>query len=435
MTNLVTNELRRAYEDKLSSVENCLALIHSGDTLGIAGDCNEPRALLRQLHTLAPTVENVMVYVGAHGHYDFLTADDMNGHINTSGFFYGHDWLIGHTKRNVSYVPADLCDFGNFCQTDRPVSVFSAAVSPMDENGCFCIGLSMMWEREFFANADRVILEVNPNLPAVAGGLRIPLEKVTALYENNEPLYTVKVKDPDPEDRIIAQYCRSLMRDGDCVQLGIGKLPNALAEEMMDLHDLGIHTEMYTSAFGEMIRRGVATGERKQIDVGLHVGAFAGGDEALYKTLGSNPNCRMLPCAYVNNPSVIMQNNNVVSVNTCIEIDLTGQICSESIGPKQYSGTGGALDYTYAALHSKGGRGIMALHSTLKNGDSKITCFLKPGAAVTIPRAYTDYVVTEYGIAHLRGQSVRQRVEQLISIAHPDHRAELRRQAEELFYI
>ena len=130
-----------------------------------------------------------------------------------------------------------------------------------------------------------------------------------------------------------------------------------------------------------------------------------------------------------------MQNNNVVSVNTCIEIDLTGQICSESIGPKQYSGTGGALDYTYAALHSKGGRGIMALHSTLKNGDSKISCCLKPGAAVTIPRAYTDYVVTEYGIAHLRGRSVRQRVEQLISIAHPDHRAELRRQAEELFYI
>jgi len=287
----------------------------------------------------------------------------------------------------------------------------------------------------FISTADRVILEINPNLPAVAGGMRIPIDRVTALYENDEPVYEVKDKEPDETDRKIAQYCRSLMRDGDCVQLGIGKLPNALASEMMDLHDLGIHTEMYTSAFGEMIRRGVATGERKQIDTGVHVGAFAGGDRALYDTLGSTKNCRMVPCSYVNNPAIIMKNDNVVSVNTCIELDLTGQICSETIGTKQYSGIGGALDFAYAALHSKGGRGIIALHSTLANGDSKIACCLKPGAAVSIPRAYVDYIITEYGIAPMRGRPVGKRVKNLIAIAHPDHRAELRRQAEELFYI
>lgn len=428
-------DYHKLYEQKKASVSECLDLIHSGDTLGVAGDCNEPRALLRQLHTIAPRVEDVAVFIGAHGHYDFVTADNMDGHINTAGFFYGSDWLLGHPKHNVSYVPADLCDFGRFCSEARPVSVFTAAVSPLDERGCFCVGLSMLWEREFFSTADRVILEVNPNMPVVAGGLRIPLDRVTALYESDDPVYTVKDKEPDETDKKIAQYCRSLMRDGDCIQLGIGKLPNALAAEMMDLRDLGIHTEMYTSAMGEMIRRGVATGERKQIDIGVHVGAFAGGDMELYDTLSSIPNCRMVPCSYVNNPAVIMQNDNVVSVNTCIELDLTGQICSETIGTKQYSGIGGALDFAYAALHSKGGRGIIALHSTLANGESKIACCLKPGAAVSIPRAYVDYIITEYGIAPMRGRPVGKRVENLIAIAHPDHRAELRRQAEALFYI
>jgi len=423
------------YEQKKCSVEDCLNLIHSGDTIGVAGDCNESRAFLRRLHTIAPRVEDVAVFIGAHGHYDFVTADHMDGHINTAGFFYGSDWLKGHPKKNVSYIPSDLCDFGRFCQEARPVSVFTAAVSPMDDRGCFCVGLSLMWEREFFATADRVILEVNPNLPTVAGGLRIPLEKVTALYENDEPVYEVVSKEPDETDRKIAQYCRSLMRDGDCIQLGIGKLPNALAAEMMDLHDLGIHTEMYTSAMGEMIRRGVATGERKQINIGVHVGAFAGGDKALYETLGSVPNCRIVPSSYVNNPAIIQQNDNVVSVNTCIELDLTGQICSATIGTTQYSGMGGSLDFAYAALHSKGGRGIIALRSTLANGASKIVCTLKPGAAVSIPRAYVDYIITEYGIAPMRGRPVAKRVENLIAIAHPDHRAELRKQAKELFYI
>ncbi len=427
--------LSEAYRQKHISIEDCLNYIHSGDTIGVAGDCNEPQALLRRLDTIAPRLQDVMVYLGAHGHYPFIKNPGMNGHINTAGFFYGQDWQQGHKFLNVSYIPADLCDFGRFCQEARPVNLFTAAVSPMDENGYFCIGLSMMWEREFISSADRVILEVNPRLPRVAGGMRIHIDQVTALYENDEAIQQISTKQPEPEDKIIAQYCRSLMHDGDCIQLGIGALPNALASEMMDLHDLGIHTEMYTSSIGEMIRRGVATGECKQIDIGVHVGAFAGGDTALYETLGSTANCRIVPCSYVNNPAVIMQNDNVVSVNTCIEMDLTGQVCSESIGPRQYSGIGGALDFAYAALHSKGGRGILALHSVTKNGESKIACCLKPGAAVSIPRAYVDYIVTEYGIAHLRGQSVRSRAESLIAIAHPDHRAELRRQAKELFYI
>jgi acyl-CoA hydrolase len=425
----------KLYEEKKTSIEDCLNLIHSHDRIGVSGDCNEPQGLLRQLHTIADRVEDVIVFKGRNGNYDFVTQEGMRDHINTAGFFYGKGWHEGHKLKNVSFIPADLCDYGSFVQQSKPITVFTAAVSPMDEFGNFCIGLSMMWEREFISTADRIILEVNPRLPQVAGGLRINVSKVTALYELDEPIMEVPTTTPTADEIKVAQYCRSLMRDGDCVQLGIGSLPNALAVEMMDLHDLGIHTEMYTSAIGEMIRTGVATGERKQIDIGVHIGTFAGGDQALYDTLGKIPTCRMVPCSYANNPAIIQQNDNMVSVNTCIEMDLTGQVCSESIGARQYSGTGGALDFAYGALHSKGGRGIVAFLSTTKSGISKINCCLTPGAAVSIPRDYVDYIITEYGIAPMRGRSVYARVNNLIAIAHPDHRAELRRQAEKLSYI
>ncbi len=428
-------QYQKLYEEKKSSISECLNLIHSHDRVGVSGDCNEPRAILRELHTIADRVEDVIVFKGRMGDYRFVTQEGMRDHINTAGFFYGKGWYEGHKLKNVSFIPADLCDYGAFVRESKPITVFTAAVSPMDEFGNFCIGLSMMWEREFIQTADRVILEVNPRLPQVAGGLRINIAKVTALYEHDEPIMEIPNTVPNADEIKVAQYCRSLMRDGDCVQLGIGSLPNALATEMMDLHDLGVHTEMYTSAIGEMIRKGIATGERKQIDIGVHIGTFAGGDQALYETLSKVPTCRMVPCSYANNPAVIQQNDNMVSVNTCIEMDLTGQVCSESIGAKQYSGTGGALDFAYGALHSKGGRGIVAFLSTTKSGISKINCCLTPGAAVSIPRDYVDYIITEYGIAPMRGRSVYARVQNLIAIAHPEYRAELRRQAEKLFYI
>jgi acyl-CoA hydrolase len=430
-----TIDYQQMYADKRGTVQDCLDQIHSHDVVGFSGDCNEPVAMLRQLHTIAPRVDDVICFKGRIGTYDFVRNEGMCDHINTAGFFYGPGWYEGHQRKNVSFIPADLCDYGTFISEVKPITVFAAAVSPMDEYGNFCVGLSMMWEREFIKTADRIILEVNPNLPRVAGGLRINIKNVTRLYENDEPVMEFANTVPTADEMKVAQYCRSLMRDGDCIQLGIGSLPNALAAEMMDLHDLGIHTEMYTSAMGEMIRKGVATGERKQIDIGVHIGTFAGGDRALYETLGKIPTCRMAPCSYANNPAIIMQNDNMVSVNTCIEMDLTGQVCSETIGVKQYSGTGGAMDFAYGALHSKGGRGIVAFLSTTKSGISKINCSLTPGAAVSIPRDYVDYIITEYGIAPMRGRSVRKRVENLIAIAHPDHRAELRKQAEALFYI
>jgi acyl-CoA hydrolase len=430
-----TIDYQQIYADKRGTVQDCLDQIHSHDVVGFSGDCNEPVAMLRQLHTIAPRVDDVICFKGRIGTYDFVRNEGMCDHINTAGFFYGPGWYEGHQRKNVSFIPADLCDYGTFISEVKPITVFAAAVSPMDEYGNFCVGLSMMWEREFIKTADRIILEVNPNLPRVAGGLRINIKNVTRLYENDEPVMEFANTVPTADEMKVAQYCRSLMRDGDCIQLGIGSLPNAIAEQCMDLKDLGLHTEMATTTMGEMIRKGIITGERKNLNKGEHIFTFAGGDRALYDTLGENRACRIVPANYGVNPMIIMQNDNMVSINTCIEMDLTGQVCSESIGPRQYSGSGGGFDYAYGALHSKGGRGIMAFTSVTKKGYSKIKTLLTPGANITVPRNYVDYIVTEYGIAPMRGRSVRERTENLIAVAHPDFRAQLRKEAEELFYI
>jgi acyl-CoA hydrolase len=278
-------------------------------------------------------------------------------------------------------------------------------------------------------------LEVNPNLPRVRGGLEINIRDVTRLVEVDYPIQYIPEAVPTPEEVQVAKNVRSLMRDGDCIQIGIGSLPNAIANEMGDLKDLGLHTEMATTAMGKLIRSGVINGERKNFKHGQHLFIFAGGDPALYDTLSQNEQCRIVPAVYGADPAIIMKNDNMVSINTCVEMDLTGNICSESIGPRIISGSGGAFDYVYGALHARGGRSIMAFTAKTKKGISKIVPMLTPGAGVTIPRNYADYIVTEYGIAHLRGRSLKERALALISIAHPDCREDLRREARKLFYI
>ena len=261
------------------------------------------------------------------------------------------------------------------------------------------------------------------------------INDVTCLYEVDEPLTEIPAMQASEVEDTIGGLVSELVHDGDTIQLGIGSLPDAVAHHLMDKHDLGLHTEMFTSSMGEMIRRGIITGERKNYYKGVHVGSFAGGDRALYDTMAATPTLRIVPGSYGVNPMTIMQNDNMVSINTILEMDLTGQVCSESIGPRQHSGSGGGFCFAYGALHSKGGRGILAFASRSKKGMPKIKPMLTQGAVVTIPRNYVDYIVTEYGVVQLRGCNVKERTEKLISIAHPEDRAELRREAEKLFYI
>lgn len=425
------------YRSKLGTVQDCLSVIESGDVICFAGEGGEAKAICREFHTLKERgVKNLICIKGRDGDYPFVTQPGYSEFAITRTNFFAKPFREGMKHGNVSYIPSDLNDFMGSVQAFRPHNVFIAAVPPMDENGDFWLGTCLMWEAEGIKTCSKIILQVNSNLPMTNGSVKINIHDVTALMEQDDPLSLIPdMPATETEERISANVA-SLVRDGDCIQLGIGSLPNAIARHLMDKKDLGLHTEMFTSMMGEMIRKGVITGERKNINKGLHIGCFAGGDAALFHTLNDDPNCVIAPANYAVNPLVIMQNDNQISINTILEIDLTGQVCSETIGTAQYSGSGGAFDFAWGAMHSKGGRGILAFPSTAKGGTvSKIKPILTPGSAVTIPRSYVDYIVTEHGIAHLRGRDVRERVEALISIAHPDFRADLREQARKMLYI
>lgn len=426
------------YNKKKGTVQDCLNLIKSGDVVVLTGDCNVPAQIGNNLHTIAPNVTNVTVFKDFKNYFPFAAIEGMNGHINTTGFFFGKDMRTGQPFGNSSYFPTDICNNGSFIVENHP-TVYIAGVSPMDDNGNMQIGLCNMWEREPFEyvlrTGGRIICEINRNIPRINGGIEININDVTALTEADTPMPLVPAMEPSEKEVKIAQYVRSVVKDGDCVQFGIGSLPNAIAAQCMDLHDLGMHTEMVTSALGEMVRKGVITGARKNINTGEHIFTFSGGDQALYDTIAVNPNFRVTPASYCCDPKVISQNNNMVSINTCIEMDLVGQIASEAIGTRQFSGSGGAFDFAYGAMMSRGGRGIIAFASTTAKGLSKIKCTMGPGTIVTIPRNYADYIITEYGIARLRGKTVRQRAESLIAIAHPDFRKDLRSEAQKLMYL
>ena len=388
------------YSKKKCSLNEAYDLVRPGMTIVFAGDCNCPLLFGGSFHTITGRLTDVTVFKDHTNYMQFVSDPASSGHVGAIGFFYGKDFMEGMQYRSCSYFPTDLCNYPTFILHHHKPDMFVAAATDMDENGNFQISLCNMWESDTLTycieNGAKIILEANPNIPHVTGGFNVNIKDVACVIEADYKPRTIKSIDPSPDEIKVAQNVRSLLRDGDCVQFGIGSLPDAIAAQCMDLHDLGMHTEMVTTALGKMIREGVITGERKNLNKGEHIFTFAGGDEELYKTLGENKKCRIVPGSYGVNPMVIMQNDNMVSINTLIEIDLT---------------------------------------SVTKKGDSKITSMLNPGAAVTVPRNYVDYIVTEYGIAPMRGRSVRERVNNLIAIAHPDFRKDLENAARNNMYI
>jgi acyl-CoA hydrolase len=419
------------YERKRRTLDQCLDLIESGDTIAVSGVVTEPTEFLGNLGRIIPRLRDVTVVKSKDNEYDYLRDPATKGHVETIGHFYAKNMREGHALGLTSYLPSDLHNYMRERVAYKPNNVFVAQVSDL-ENGTFQIPYCQMFEQEAFAVAEKVILEVNPRFRRVRGALEIPLERVTAFFVSEKPLLTIPGAVPSETDKALGRYVADLIHDGDCIQLGIGGLPDAVGQFLHEKNDLGIHTEVLTSTMAELIRNGNANGSRKTINKGEHIAAFCLGDEALYETISTDPACRLVPSAYANDPFVIAQNDNLISVNTALEIDITGQICSESIGPMQYSGTGGATDYAYGAMHSKGGRGIVAFASTTKGGTiSKIKSILTPGAAVSISRNLADTIITEYGVAELRGRTVRERADALIAIAHPSFRQQLRQEAKE----
>ena len=428
--NLYESEYRR----KLVTLEEALDSLRDGDVIATSQCANEPTAIFDAMHTLRGKGKKYRMFAPMC----FVPHEFMSDPIYRDTFDMDITFLMGATRRGresglFSFYPGDLHNGASRWISVHGCDVFIAAATPMDKHGYMKIPLCLIHERAFLEAAGRVILQINPNLPEIYGDTEVHIRDVDMVVEAATPLPYLPKSQPNEIEKTIGGYIATMVNDGDCIQLGIGGIPDAAAMALMDKHDLGVHSEMITNSMADLVKAGVITGRKKNYMTGKMVGTFAYGTQELYDLLDSNPSMMMLRGETVNDPWVVARNDNFVSINACLSLDLTGQICSESIGSRQFSGSGGQADMAVGGAHAKNGRSIIAVASTKKNGTiSSINAQLAPGSVVTLSRNEVDYVVTEYGIAPIRGRSVRQRVENLIAVAHPDFRAELRKDAERL---
>ena len=355
------------------------------------------------------------------------------------GIFFEQGFFIGpNVRKNVNlgyadYVPVHLGESQSLYR--RGVIKLSAAlvnISLPDENGMVSLGTSVDCSVAAVESADIVIGCVNPNVPFAFGDL-ISIDKFDYLVQDDSPLITAGFAEPTPTEVLIGRNCASLVEDGDCIQMGIGALPNALAAQLGGHKNLGLHTEMFADGLLKLIKAGVINGANKVIDTGKVVASFLLGSQELYSFIHNNPDVLMKDIKYTNDPWTIAKNPHMKAINSATEVDFTGQICADSIGTRIFSGTGGQLDFVKGATMSEGGKSITAFASRTNKGQNKIVAELKPGAGVVTPRADAHWVVTEYGAVDLYGRSLQERAKLLISIAHPDDREMLDRQAFERF--
>lgn len=433
-----------SYKDKLISIHEALKLVKSNDMIVTGLGSAEAQLFMNNLHTIADRVENVTItncLPMSNG--EFLKAQYRKA-FNVDGWFYSPPLRKAHSNGNISFIPNHLHLAGLKRLAHVKPNIYVGSASMPDKHGYISLSLSNTYERRMIDAADIVILEINPNYPRTFGDVEIHYTEVDHLVEADYAVPALPDVVSSEKDIIIGKYIADMIDDGDCIQLGIGGIPNAVAAALKDKNDLGIHTEMMTSGMMELAKLGVINGSKKTLHKGKIVCTFALGNQDLYEFLDDNPSVLVMDGHYVNNPDTIAKNDNMVSINTTIEIDLTGQCCSESIGPIQFSGTGGQADTAIGAQKAKNGRSFIALYSTamVKNKEtgereeiSKVVPMLKQGAIVSLSRNDVDYVVTEYGVASLRGTNLRERVERLIEIAHPKFKEELRKQAHEIGLI
>ena len=329
-------------------------------------------------------------------------------------------------RRPIEFVPTAFSESSRLLSERVEIDTFITTVSPMDRHGWFTFGTSNDYGSTVARSAKRLVVEVNPNMPRVFGESLLHVSEVDAIVENDVPLIEIAARPPAPEEEVIARTVAGMIEDGSCLQMGIGSLPNAVCAMLEGHKDLGIHTELMTPGLARLIECGAATNRNKKTFPGRSVFTFAMGDRAFYDFLDDNPSLHSAPVQTVNDPRHISKNDKVVSVNATLQVDLSGACNSEHVMGRQYSGSGGQLDFVRGAFASRGGKSIIVCPSTAKGGTvSRIVARLD--GPVTTPRNDTHIVVTEYGVADLKGKSLRQRAEALIAIAHPDFREELER--------
>jgi 4-hydroxybutyrate CoA-transferase len=416
------------------SAEEAVSVVKSGDRVFIHSVAAAPQRLVDALTARAGELRVVeIVSLHTEGRAPYAAPEHAKS-FRVNALFVGANVRKAVDEGRADYMPVFLSDIPKLFRTGvMPLDVALVHVSPPDLHGFCSLGVSVDVTRAAVQTARTVIAQVNPRMPRTHGDGLIHVDAIDYLVEVDEPIHELPEHELTDAERAIGRHCAELVEDGSTLQLGIGAIPQATFASLGDHQRLGIHTEMLSDGVVDLVEKGVITGEAKRIHPGKIVAGFALGTRRLYDFLHDNPLVAMLDVAYVNDTAEIRKNPKVTAINSAIEVDLTGQVCADSIGDRQYSGVGGQMDFIRGAALSEGGKPIIALPSVTSSGESRIVSYLRPGAGVVSTRAHVHFVVTEHGIADLFGKNLRQRAAALIAIAHPSHRDALAAEARRRF--
>ena len=426
---------KEKYADKIYTAAQAVAKVESGEKIIFGDWVSEPPALVEALVNRADELKGVEIIHGMSPGPNAYVAPEYQGIFHHTSLFIGPKTRKAYAEKRIDYIGGttfsrwpdlfaknpDLNPHWAFIQVSEP-----------DEEGMCSFGNACCFSEPAARTADRIIAQINPKMPTL-GGKKISLDKIDYIVPAESGLYTIGRAEIDARTQTIADYVAELVEDGATIQLGIGALPDAIARNLMDKKDLGVHSETLTEAMMELVQAGVINNSKKTLNPGICIGSQAAGSEKFYEFIDHHPLFAVYPVDYVNNPYVVGQNYKQTSINSCMEVDLKGQVNSETVGGRQYSGIGGQLDHVRGAQLSEGGKSILALNSTAKQDTiSKIVPYFAPGNVTTISRYDVHYIVTEYGVADLKYKTERQRALALISIAHPKFRDELKFKAAEM---
>ena len=418
---------------KFVSAHEAVEEIQSRNRVFVQSAAMTPLELVDAMSLRYQEVKNVeVIHIHTEGEAKY-TQEPYNQSFHTNALFVGANTRKAVNSGAGSYTPMFLGDVHIlFRRNILPIDVALIQVSPPDQHGFCSLGVSIDITLPAIETAKKIIAQVNPNVPRTHGDGIIHKSRIDAFVESNSPIYSIEPTEPNETDIKIGAHVAGLVEDGATLQMGIGAIPNVVLSNLGNHKNLGIHTEMFSDGVLPLYESGVITGKEKQIKAGKIVTCFAMGSQKLYDFVNENPVVHFKEAGYTNDTAIIRRNPKVTAINSAIEIDLTGQVCADTIGSYQYSGVGGQMDFIRGASLSEGGKPIFALASQTKKGLSKIVPQLKVGAGVTTTRAHVHYIATEFGVVNLFAKSLRERAKLLISIAHPDHQEELEKQAREL---
>ena len=430
------------YEARVTTAEQAVRAIQDGNRVFLTGNASVPQKIVAALVDYATNLTGVEIcHTLIIGPADFVDPS-MAGHLRSNTVFVSDNIRAAVQEGRADFTPVLLSEFPLlFKRRVLPIDVALIQVSTPDEHGFCSLGVEVGLTKSPAEMARVVIAEVNQQMPRTLGDSFIHVSRLTHIVPVNYPLPQLVMAKAGGSETIekLASFIAELIPDGATIQIGIGAIPDTVLRYLKDKKDLGVHTELFSDGLIDLVEAGVVTNARKSLHPGKIVAGFILGTGRLYEWVHDNPLIELHRTEYVNDPFVIAQNERMVAINSAIEVDLTGQVCADSIGTKLYSGAGGQLDFIYGAARSKGGKPVIALPSTatLKDGTrvTRIAAMLKPGAGVVTSRNHVRYVVTEYGVADLHGKTIRQRARDLINIAHPDFRADLESQARKLHYL